>query len=119
MRRWRYARHCLPTERQYDAEWVFYFSAQYGNTALIIAIRESRKGVAKRLLESNADVDAANNVSLLQFLRLMPFFQNCQLSLLQRGGTALHFASELGDTDAMELLLAHGADVNPWNDREV
>ena len=40
---------------------------------------------------------------------------NHHVSILQRGDTALHIASENGHTEIVQLLLSNGSDVNGQN----
>jgi ankyrin repeat protein len=63
--------------------------AQYGKTALHIAMEFNRLEVARVLLDAGANASTA----------------------ALDGHTALHVAAARWDADAVELLLAHGADV--------
>lgn len=98
--------------------------AQYGQTALLVAVKQDRLSIARLLLERGADVEAKTKVRAarsgrcrLAWSLVAMALQPARLSVTcgvttapQAGWTALTLCAQHGGIELARLLLDHGAD---------
>ena len=81
-----------------------------GNTALIQACLDGHLETVKLLLDCAAVVDYQNKESTIKQLNTM--LANNSWHYIQKGDSALHFSSIMGDVEVVKALLERGARVN-------
>ena len=81
-----------------------YVQHDFRETALVAAVGQGHLHVTEILVENGADVNYRNKVRAL-----IPGTQVC---MMQIGTTPMYFAAKNNHPRLVELLLAHGADIN-------
>ena len=101
-------------------------NAETGDSAITIAVKQSKKDVIEYLLSANADPAISNNQGLypihlvaaignLEILNLLIEHNKIDINIRTNNAlqsTALHTAAELGHLELVKLLLERQADIN-------
>jgi|WetSurMetagenome_2_1015567.scaffolds.fasta_scaffold32982_3 ankyrin repeat protein len=84
-----------------------------GDTPLHLAVMKDHKDMVKLLIDNKADINASITAHVREIIhKSIPGFKSSTMLYFDIGATPLHLAAASGHKDIVELLLAHGADVN-------
>ena len=88
-------------------------SQEFGSTPLVAACDENHPKVVTVLIENGAVVDSTDKV--FQNSVVSKFAYSAVFLFTQKGMSALHFASDAGNTDVVNLLLKYHAQLEIKN----